>query len=438
MFGLIFTYAVTAGGVLGALFNPFIGVLAYVCFAIIQPKAMWFWSVPSYPYSRIIAIAMLVGWAFHGFGRWNLNKSTGIIMALVSFWVWAVFSSLGADNQEVAWEYVGSLGKIVIPVLVGISLIDSVSKLKQLAWVIMGSQGYVAFEMNLSYYQGFNRIQQTTFGSMDNNSQAIAMVCGIGLAFFLAVGTTVWWQRVLAGFGAVLMGHSVMLSYSRGGMLALIIVVAVSFLLLPPKKPKHLLAFAIILLIGFRLAGPSVQDRFWTIFVDPQERDRAAQSRLDLWADNWDVMKKNPILGVGPDHWPLIAHKYGWKPGKEGHSLWLQTGAEMGFPGLCFLALFYGLCIIRLFPLARNKNHQELDPWIQDISRMVIASSVGFIISAQFVSAEGLEIPYYVALLGAGALKLAYSSEVSPALEIMPGRPAAISGFNLDSAVEKG
>jgi len=149
-------------------------------------------------------------------------------------------------------------------------------------------------------------------------------------------------------------------------------------------------------------------------------------------------MKKNPILGVGPDHWPLIAHKYGWKPGKEGHSLWLQTGAEMGFPGLCFLALFYGLCIIRLWPLARNKNIQNQDPWIQDVGRMVIVSSLGFIVSAQFVSTEGLEIAYYVVLLGAGALKLSYSSVVSSAFERIPRRFAAPSGFNKNSAVQNG
>ena len=367
MLGLIFTYAVTVGGVLGALFNPFIGVLAYVCFAIIQPDLMWFWSVPQHHYSRIIAIAMLAGWAFHGFGRWDFGRSKGVIVALICFWIWAVVSSLASFNHEMAWDYVIRLAKIVLPVLVGLTVIDSISKLKQLAWVIMLSQSFVAYEMNLSYFQGFNRIHEMDFAGMDNNTQAIAMVCGVGMAFFLAVGANKWWQTGLAGVGALLMAHSVMLAYSRGGMLALIVIVGVSFLLLPPKKPKHLLAFFIILLIGLRLAGPSVEDRFMTIFTDSQERDASAQGRLDLWADNWDVMLNNPILGVVPDHWPLIAPQYGWKLGKEGHSLWFQTGAELGFPGLCFLMLFYGLCIIRLWPIARNKSDHSIDPWVRDV-----------------------------------------------------------------------
>ena len=436
MLGLIFTYCATAFGVVGSLFNPFIGVLTYVCFAIIQPDLMWFWSVPQYHYSRIIAVAMLVGWAIHGFGKWNFSKSTGVILALSSFFVWALLSTMNSANHDIAWYYVTRIAKIFIPVLIGLTLIDSVSKLKQLAWVIMLSQSFVAYEMNLSYFQGFNRIYEQDFANMDNNSQAIAMVCGVGLAFFLGSGVTKWWQRLIAWGGAVLMGHSVMLAFSRGGMLALIVSMAIGFLLLPPKKPIHLFAFVMIVLLGFRLAGPQVQDRFMTIFVDPQERDGAAQSRLDLWVDNIDVMTKNPLLGIGPDHWPLIAHQYGWEPGKEGHSLWLQTGAELGLPGLGFLALFYGLTIIRLWPLARHRSEHVVDPWVRDVGRMVISSSVGFIVSAQFVSVEGLEIPYYVILLGAGALKLAYSTDMAPALERQARLSPATAGFQSVSAMQ--
>src|SRR5260370_586698 len=55
----------------------------------------------------------------------------------------------------------------------------------------------------------------------------------------------------------------------------------------------------------------------------------------------------------------------------------------------------------------------EVGPWFQDTGRMVTASIVAFAVSAQFVSLVGLEAPYYVALLGAGALKV-YSKAASP------------------------
>ena len=258
-----------------------------------------------FQYAQIAGIAMLAGWAFKGFGRWEFGKSRGIVVAFIAFWVWSVISAYFAPNQEVAWDFVESLGKILLPFLVGVTLIDSVRKLKQLAWVIMLSLGFVAYEMNMSYFLGFNRVYFMGHAWMDNNSMAVGMVAGVGLAFFLGIGVTKWWQRLVAWVAALLMAHTVMLAFSRGGILALVVSVMVSFFLLPPKKPRHVLAFVICVLIGFRLMGPEVTDRFVTIFVPSEERDASAQSRLEIWADNWDLMKRYPILGAGPDHWPL-------------------------------------------------------------------------------------------------------------------------------------
>jgi hypothetical protein len=51
-----------------------------------------------------------------------------------------------------------------------------------------------------------------------------------------------------------------------------------------------------------------------------------------------------------------------------------------------------------------QKTLNDEDAWFADSARMTIASIIGFMVSAQFVSLEALEIPYYVALLGAGSL----------------------------------
>ncbi|MCI0564585.1 MAG: hypothetical protein MN733_39460, partial [Nitrososphaera sp.] len=105
--------------------------------------------------------------------------------------------------------------------------------------------------------------------------------------------------------------------------------------------------------------------------------------------------------------------QYGWPPGKEAHNLWLQTGAELGFPGLSLLLAFYTLCVVRLGQLL-SKREAVRDPWLRDASPMVIVSLVGFSTAAMFVSLEGLEVPYYIALIGAGVLKLSSTSQCVP------------------------
>src|SRR4051794_18968983 len=167
MKGLIFTYMLAYGGSAVALVNPFVGVLVYIAFAILMPEYLWPWSVPSGNYSRTVALALLVGWALKGFGSWRLGRGTAVIAMLIGFWTWSAICATQAPNQEVAWAFVEHLAKIVLPVLVGITTIDSVRKLKQLVWVIFLCEGYLAFEFNLSYLGGYNRLRLEGFGPMD-------------------------------------------------------------------------------------------------------------------------------------------------------------------------------------------------------------------------------------------------------------------------------
>src|SRR5205823_12965539 len=186
-----------------------------------------------------------------------------------------------------------------------------------------------------------------------------------------------------------------------------------------PKKWQHYVGFAAVVVVGLRLAGPEVTARFLTTFAGEKARDASAQSRLDLWAGCWDSMLKRP-WGVGPDNWGLIAPEYGFVRGKNAHSLWLEVGASLGFPGLVFLLLFYGLCVVRLCPLIRERRPVP-DPEYRGLARMVIASLTGFVVAAQFVSLDRLEPPYYIALLGAALLKL---DSIRAGGRLPPGRSA--------------
>src|SRR5687768_13132702 len=106
MLGLIFTYLMAYGGAVVAVFFPYIGLLIYVCFAIIKPEAMWFWAVTPGNYSRIIAIALLLGWVLQGFGRWEFHRGTAVVYSLAGLLLWAAFGAIFAENQQVAWVWV--------------------------------------------------------------------------------------------------------------------------------------------------------------------------------------------------------------------------------------------------------------------------------------------------------------------------------------------
>lgn len=265
MKGLFFTYALTYGGVAASLYSPFVGLLVYICFANIRPEYMWYWSVEPGNYSRIVAIGLLIGWALYGFGNWNFGQARMIVTALLAFWAWAALHAVLAQEQEIAWQYLEQQSKIFLPFLIGTTTIDSTDKLKQLIWVIVLSLGYVAWEMNLEYFNGFNRVKEFGFGGMDNNGVAIAMVTGTGMAFFLGLAAPRWWQKVIAFGIAGLMVHTVLITFSRGGMLGLLVTGAYIFTTVY-RRGVYCLLFGLLALGALWTTGPELKARFMTVF----------------------------------------------------------------------------------------------------------------------------------------------------------------------------
>jgi putative inorganic carbon (HCO3(-)) transporter len=405
--GLLFTYLLTYGGSAAAVFKPFYGLLIYICFACIRPELLWTWSVPAGHYSRTIAVCMLIGWIRKGCGSWNFLLAWPIVVTFLTYWGWIVVSAFFAANQAVAWSFVDLHSKILFPVLVGITIIERPSELRILAWVLALSLGYLALEANLDYFAGGTMARDQGMGGMDNNCFSISMALGAGLSFFLGVAEKRWQAKLAAWGAAALMVHVPMISNSRGGMLSLVVLGVASFFLLP-KRPMSLAAYGLGIVMALQFAGANVWQRFQTVFADSEGRDASAQSRLDLWRHGWDVMKKHPLTGAGPDHWPLLAASYGWRPGKEMHSLWVNAGAELGFVGLGALVMLYFLTISMSAQFVWK--HSTSDTWQVHAARMSIAGLLGFSVAASFVSLDALEPPYHLVLLAAASLKLGSSS----------------------------
>lgn len=403
MKGLFFTYLLTYGGAAASILNPLIGLLIYICFAIVRPEWLWPWSVPPGNYSRTVAIAVVVGWACQGFGRRKLGKASAVVSMMVLYGMWMLYTVRYAVDSQLAWRMIEETFKIIVPFLVGITSITSVRQLKQIAWVIVLSEGYVALEFNRNYLGGYNRLWVEGFGSLDNNGNAVALVTSVGVGLFLALYSRSIVAKAAAAAASLLMVHAILFSFSRGGMLALAITGFITFLLIP-KRPVHYILFCLVCLVVFRLAGPEVIERFQMAFVSSKGVEASADARLNQWQACRRSIWERP-LGVGPNQWKLYSEEFGLPLGQAAHSTWLQVGVELGIPGLAMLLLFYLICLKRLAPLAWSRV-EVAEPWVQHLARMVIASLVGFMFAAQFVTVYTLEVAWYTALIGAGVLKL--------------------------------
>lgn len=437
MFGLILVYILTAVGVLGSFVQPLIGLYIYVLFAMLRPQYLWSFAGNMDGMSLYVGVATLIGWGLKGFGGLNLGRSKPIIWTLIAFLLWAQLSSSLGINPQWSSPWVYELAKIVGPFMVGVTMMNDPKAIRTMMWIIVGSHGYIGYEMNNWYYvRGYNFVHESGYGFMDNNSFALSLVATVGLAATLTLVARTWWEKLAATGCGLLIVSTLVLTYSRGGLLGLGIVGIGAFFMIP-KRPTYVILMLLGAIGTARLIGPEVRARFATVFAEEQDRDASAQSRVELWKACLDVASKNPLTGIGPRNFPAVAHEYGFTRGKEAHSTWMQGAAEMGFVGIGLLISFYLVTMAKLIPRAlrkwTNENKQE-----SAFAAGVLISLAGFFVTAQFVTMAGLETPYYIVMVAAAMIKApslasatsavsATLSDTGEALAIEPARTFGIA-----------
>jgi O-antigen ligase len=402
MKGLILTYILAALSGLGSLRYPVIGVMAYIFFGVLRPRFIFGFAGQITDVSFWVGVAMLIGWAFSGLGTWRMGRARPVVVALTVYVVWFLLASALALAPATAFTQLDPLVKLLMPVVVGLTVLNDDTNQRRMFWTIVLAQAYVGFEMNLSYLKGFNAAAEG-FGGMDNNFFGASLVSTLGPAIALGISSRTWYERATAYTAVALILHTTLLTFSRGAMVGMLAVGAVGFVMIP-KSPRFLVAAALVTILAVRFTGPQLMARYATAFASEEERDGSAESRVELWRDCIKVIAAYPIFGVGPANWRIIAKNYGWSEGKSAHSVWMESAAEVGLPGAAALLFFFCLAALKLWPIARERITDE-NRYQVAIATGVVLSVVGFVVAGQFVSAPGLEPPYYLVMVGAALLK---------------------------------
>jgi probable O-glycosylation ligase (exosortase A-associated) len=393
-------------GTIGPLaLGPFIGVSIYYLFAVLRPQYLWEWVLPAnVGWSFYVAVVTIIATAFY-FPRGPRGKNfTSAHIAVLGFAVWVTLSNLFAFNQEVSsqgyWEYV----KIFIMFFCSSLVIKKFSQIRILYVIALGALGYIAYEMNSLYI--FDKrldIYFVGFGGLDNNGAGLMIAMGIPMAYFLWQAYSRWWRWIFLAMVPIML-HAVLLSYSRGAMVALVIAAPVLIARSLHNKGRMILfAVGIALLLPI-LAGQEIRDRFFS--TEKYQEDRSAQSRFESWKAGWNIAKGHPIVGVGLRNADLLSYYYGADVyGRTIHSQYLQIAADSGFPAIAFYLMFlFGAwrALGRTRRLTRALTSAE-DHMAYNIASGIEGAMAVFCIGAAFLSLEVFELPYLLVLL---ALKL--------------------------------
>jgi O-antigen ligase len=414
--GLLLTYILTYGGGFVALFQPYVGSAIYSIYVVLRPQELWFYAVPQHEsYSYYVALATLIGWSVRGFprggsfrGSWSVILLMAGLAGVVRVSAWMAFDPLLAEPVA------STMVKIFVMFFVGFCLIDSIYRLKIFLWVFILTQGYLTFELNIPYFWGGENVivMRDGFGALNNNTFALSLLPGIGLALMTSINESRFFWRGLALASFLSSVHIILLSESRGGYIGLL-AIGIFSLYFMPKNAKSISLFLVVLLFSFFLVGESVQKEFATMFAE--ELDDSAASRFDLWSAAYHVMLDYPLLGVGPMNFGLFsANYYNLEEGRAAHNLYMQAGSDCGVTGLVIIISLYVAVlkkILRIVYLYRKK-YIYVDNTILIVLTGSFSGIIGYLVHSFFSSGIVIENSYMAIMIALSAVRI-HSKNIS-------------------------
>lgn len=154
----------------------------------------------------------------------------------------------------------------------------------------------------------------------------------------------------LAGVGLWI--ASILATGSRGGFLGLVVVGIM--LLITHRRFTALAGVTAIAAAFFLLAPPQFYERLGSITLDTAKMDRSSLMRWYNLNAGVEVMRNNPVFGIGFMNFPEAAEPYlptdypGIRGVNYSHNTYLQIGTENGIPALLFFLTITGVLLWRL------------------------------------------------------------------------------------------
>ncbi|QEL15539.1 O-antigen ligase family protein [Limnoglobus roseus] len=405
------------GSVGAVVYGSFWSIFVYYNFTVLRPPYLWRWSLPPGIEWQTYAAAPAILFAIVSFGetsRPGRGWST-IHLFLVAFFAWLTVSLFFAQYEQVAYQWYVVNFKIFLMAFVGSVLIATVQHVRWLFWMVGAGLGYIGYEMNFQYFVNhFMIIRTHGFAEYDNNTAGLMLAMGLPLCWFAWEGITNRWRWVFALFIPFLL-HAVLMSFSRGAMLSLVVVTPLIVL-----RSRYRIWTAVFVL-GFALvglpffAGQEIRDRF--LSIEKQDADASAASRFSTWGAAYRMAKDHPIFGVGLRNSPFLVGRYGNANAHQTiHSQYLQVAADTGFVGL---GLYLGLMGAALVATNRaRRGCGALPPEVAISTKAVVngleCSLVTFLIGAVFLSLETFEVTYILLILIARLSIIVRACQIPP------------------------
>lgn len=232
-------------------------------------------------------------------------------------------------------------------------------------------------------------------GEKNRYAQVLIVLLPIGVYFALHERRTM--LRVAGALAMLLVLAGMLLSFSRGGFIALVALLVVAAIL-RYVRPLHLVGAILAGALMVGLVAPSYVDRMATILdiaalVDDTagEPDGAILGRTTSNIAALNVFLENPVFGVGPGQYftqysQEFANELGLRrfdTGRRAHNLYLELAADLGLVGLAAFMAVAGATLVGLWRARRRWLAAR--PEIAEMATAMWFAVVAYLFSAVFL-----------------------------------------------------
>ena len=412
----------------------FYGLLAFLVIVYANP-GNWFDGVEDIGFAKIAAGFSLAALA----GSWLLYNRRLTIGGVQGWMLLLLFALVGFSATWSYWPkftfdtFTDGLKYLAIFFILA-NVVDSESRLATTVRVLALASCIPAFGAIWSHAHGEHLVEGDRAGwiGIFGNPNDLAYHLVVGVAMLLAAANAaqtrgrkfMWWALLVPTFYAIL------LTQSRGGMLAACVVALFWALRSVKRAPVILGAACIAAAVVF--VSPNNPWTRRTQEASAYGEDMSAKGRIDAWRTGLNIAKERSFTGVGAGAfmiaWPEFA------PGDAGdvrtqHNTFIQLLSELGIPALF---LFVGALVAAVLGMRRaSKLKSSLQPWARGIQ----CGLVGFVICSIWGGIAWTWPVYLLLALAFAARRISYAPEFAPAratddtvVSPMPQPVAALAG----------
>src|SRR5690348_8268320 len=383
------------------LARPYIGLLVWSWIGYMNPHRLTFGFAYNFPWVMLIATVTLVSLAVST-ERKRIPMSTFTVL-LFLFLAWSAVTTMFAVQPASAIDKLEEFAKVLVMVFVTLMVVNRRERMHWLVWVIAVSLGFYGLKggiFTLTHGGSSHALGPAGSFISDNNAFAMALCMTLPLMRYLQLHSVRKWVKVGLGITMVLTGITVLGTYSRGGLVGLVVVGA-ALLLKGRGRIALILALTVVGFTAYHFMPAQWAERMGTLHNASQTD--SGQTRIESWEFATNLALHRPLVGVGFDAyqnagiWAQYAPKEAVQ--RAVHSIYFRVLGEQGFPGLilfvALLATSYRSCR-KVRKKTRDSPEQR---WAFDLASMLQVSMVAFMAAGAFLPMTYFDMTYQLMAL---------------------------------------